>query len=441
MHDLLQSHTDAFGKVRYMKAIATRCVYLLVLAVGIAAGCSNPDSSDTVSVGAPRERPWAPPQLDDGWNVASAQSVGLDPAALDSMTAVLRLGEEFQNIHAVLIAKDDRLVYEQYFLGEDRRWRGTERETVSITFDRDTLHDTRSVGKSITSALVGIAVGSGAISSVDAPLVDFFPEHASLVTPEKKQITLQHALTMSAGLDWNELDVPYTDPANHEEEMARRADPAAFVLGRPLVAEPGSTWYYSGGLPTLMGLVVSRATGRPFGAYAREMLFEPLGITEVEWGGTLAWIDIPEFQWASAEPWAKVAYPAGSLWIRPRDLAKFGSLYLNEGRWNDRQVLPAAWVGESTRRHIAVKDAESEYGTHGYGYFWWHERFDTPDGELEVHAADGNGAQRIFVIPSMDMLVVILGGRYNDPDAFWMSERLLLDHIVPAVRRTDGPQR
>jgi CubicO group peptidase (beta-lactamase class C family) len=377
-----------------------------------------------------------PPQLDDGWRTTSAEELGLDRRRLEAMTEAIRR-QEYANIHAVLIPRDGRLVYEEYFPGMDRRWRSDQRETVRTIFHRDTLHDTRSVGKSITSALVGIALGAGAIASLDTPLVAFFPEHADLATPEKRRITLRHALSMNAGLDWNELDVPYTDPANHSERMHASTDPAGFLLARPMAGEPGKWWSYNSGLPTLLGLVISRATGQPFGAYAREVLFEPLGITDVEWGGPHAWTAIPELAWRGSQAWARVANPGGSLWIRPRDLLKFGSLYLHGGRWNGRQVIPAEWMEESTRRHITVTDSISDHGEHGYGYLWWHDRFRTDAGELEVHTASGNGGQRIFVIPSLNLAVTVLAGRYNDPEANWLPEQLLLRYIVPAARGSE----
>ena len=378
---------------------------------------------------------WRPARLSDGWEVATPAEASVDRCLLDSMTAAIRDGRAFPNVHAVLIARDDRLIYEQYFSGRDRRYRGEARETVEVTFGPDSLHVTRSVGKGVTSALVGIALGSGAISSLDTPLVDFFPEYDSLVTPEKERITLRHALTMSAGLDWNEGDVPYTDPANHAERMHESRDPAGFVLARDVVQEPGSQWYYNSGLPTLLGFVAARATGRSFGTFAREALFGPLGIAEVEWAGPESWSEIPELRWESAEPWADAAVPGGSLWIRPRDLAKFGSLYLNEGRWNGRQVVPADWIEESTRRHIEVEfEGTEELGEFGYGYLWWHALFRTSEGDLEVHTAVGNGDQRIWVVPALDLLVVHLAGRYNEGTGL-MSERLLLDYIVPAVQK------
>lgn len=409
----------------------------LALLAGLLVGCAGTGSQRAVRGSPSPPYSGAPPLLDDGWAVASPQDVGLDACLLDSMTVALRRGEDYPNVHAVLIAKDDRLVYEQYFTGEDRRYRGERREWVTVTFHRDTLHDSRSVGKSVVSALVGIAVGTGAISSLDTPLLDFFPEHAALVTPEKRRITLHHALTMSAGLDWNEDEVPYTDDANHAEQMGELADPAGFVLGRPVADEPGATFSYNTGLPTVLGYVVSRATGQPLGSYAREALFEPLGITDVEWAGQEAWSDIPELQWEGTEPWSRGARPGGGLWMRPRDFAKFGSLYLNQGRWDGRQVIPADWVEESTRKHVAVEGLESapdEYGENGYGYLWWHDQVRTSGGEFEVHTAVGNGGQRIVLIPALHLLVVVHAGRYNEPDAGWMPERLLLEHILAATR-------
>ena len=173
------------------------------------------------------------------------------------------------------------------------------------------------------SALVGIAVDSGAIRSLDAPLLDYFPEYADLQVPERRQITLRHALTMSAGFDWNE-DVSYRDPKNDETAMDRSADPLRYVLSRPIVAPPGTLWRYNGGTTQLLGAIVQRATKQPLADYARAVLFEPLGITDVEWLGRLA--GLPS--------------AASGLRLRPRDLAKFGSLYLHGGQWNGHQVVP-----------------------------------------------------------------------------------------------------
>lgn len=134
---------------------------------------------------------------------------------------------------------------------------------------------------------------------------------------------------------------------------------------------------------------------------------------------------------------------AAGLILRPRDLAKFGSLYLHGGRWNGQQVLPEDWVSESTRRRVAAaasfdgaQTSVFSWGELGYGYQWWHTRFRTTDGWIEAPTAVGNGEQRVFVVPALRMVVTINGGRYNDPTAVDLPERLFVEHILTALRRS-----
>lgn len=354
-----------------------------------------------------------PAKLDDGWTTAPLGAVGMDRGPIEAMTNALRRYPEW-NIHAVLIERDGRLVYEEYFAGEDQRWG---QPLGRVVFDPQTKHDLRSVTKSVVSALVGIALGSEKISSLDKAIADFFPEQASLATAERRRVTLRHALSMSAGLEWNE-DVPYTDPLNDEIKMTRSSDPIGYVLSRATVAEPGSTWTYNGGLTQVLGAILERSTAQPLRDYARTVLFEPLGITDVEWLGDLA-----------GTPSA-----ASGLRLRPRDLAKFGSLYLHRGQWRGRQVIPAEWVSESTRRRIPTRTPASASGTQGYAYQWWHNCYQTAWGTFEARTAVGNGQQRIYVLPELRLVVTVLAGRYNDPTASRLTERLLLEHIIPALR-------
>jgi CubicO group peptidase (beta-lactamase class C family) len=346
-----------------------------------------------------------------GWRTAGAREAGFDEGALAALTAAIRRGGAYPNIHAVLIVRDGRLVYEEYFAGEDER-RG--RRLGHVEFTQATLHDIRSVSKAFVGALVGIAIDQGLIASVDQPLLTFFPEHADLATPDLLQITLRHALTMSSGLRWDEATFPYTDERNDETGMDRSDDPVRYVLSRPLVAERGTTWNYSGGLTHVLAAIVQRASGRPLLEYAREVLFEPLGIRDVEWVGRLG--DLPS--------------AASGVRLRPRDLAKFGSLYLNEGRWLGRQVVPAQWVRESTARHVAIDSTGAEY----YGYQqWFLNRHDMGGRSVEVFSAEGNGGQRIYILPELRMLVTINAGNYNNRETRLVPEQLLLDGILPAV--------
>jgi len=357
----------------------------------------------------------APPTLADGWMTGTLAQAGIDVKRLEAMTDSIRTHPDF-NIHAVLVERDSRLVYEEYFSGKDERWG----EPIGIVaFTRETKHDLRSVTKSVISALIGIASNSGAIQSLDTPVLDYFPEYKDLQVAERRKITIRHALMMAAGLDWNE-EVPYNDPRNDEIVMIRSADPLHYVLSRPIVAAPGVSWRYNGGMTQVLGTILQRATKQPLADYARARLFSPLGITDFEWLGNLA----------------GVPSAASGLRLRPRDLAKFGSLYLHGGRWNGKQILPADWTAESTRRHFrfAPRSGSDAAGEFGYAYFWWYNCYPAATGLIEARTAVGNGQQRIFVLPGLDMVVTIFAGRYNDfTHGSTLGSRILRDHVIPAV--------
>jgi CubicO group peptidase (beta-lactamase class C family) len=347
-----------------------------------------------------------PPTLADMWVTGTLDDVGLDQLRIEQITDAIRRNP-YWNLHAVLIEREGRLVYEEYFAGEDQRW-GT--PLGRVVFNRETKHDLRSVTKSVVSALLGIALHSGAIRSLDSPIVEYFPEYKELQTPERVPITIRHALSMTGGLEWNE-DLPYTDPRNREIAMTRSEDPIRYVLSQRIVAKPGVEWRYNGGFTQLLAAVIQRTTGTSLKEYAQKMLFDPLGITDVEWVGDLAGLPAA----------------ASGLRLRPRDLAKFGSLYLHQGRWSHRQVLPAEWVKESTRRHTTFPNQASR----GYAYQWWHTCYATPSGLVESKTAVGNGGQRVFVLPELKSVVTVLAGRYNDFSiAPW--EQILTQYIIPS---------
>lgn len=320
-------------------------------------------------------------------------------------------------MHAVLIERGGRLIYEEYFDGFDERW-GEPLGRVSMT--RESKHDLRSITKGIVSALAGIALASGAIQSLEQPVVQWFPEYPELNTAERRRVTLARVLAMTSGMAWNE-QVPYDDPRNDEIRMTRDPQPLRYALSRPFAVEPGSEFNYNGGLTQVMAAVIERAAKTPLREYARTQLFDPLGIADLEWMGDLA--GMPS--------------AASGLRLRARDVAKFGSLYLHGGRWNGKQVLPADWVELSTRRHARFRppagaDAGGEFG---YGYFWWYSCYPTAGGLIEARVAVGNGQQRIYVLPGLDMAVTILAGRYNDfTTGATLASRILRQHVIPAVR-------
>ena len=351
----------------------------------------------------------SPPDLGDGWKVAAPATQGLDGERLCA------IGPRFDawtqaNTHAVLVVRNGVLVYERYFTGEDEKWG---ERLGAVVYDAGKLHDLRSVTKGVASLGIGIAIERGLIASVNVPVFSLFPEYADLRTPEKDAITLQHLLTMSAGLAWNE-QVPYSDPGNSETQMFMAADPIRHVLSRPLAAPPGQGYNYNGGLTTVLAAIVSRAIGKPFDQFIQEALFDPLGITQVEW-----------IRDRHGNPW-----PASGLRLRPRDLARIGQLVLSRGEWQGRQIVPAAWIDQSITPQI------NGDGLMFYGYQWRLGRSLVARQEVGWAAGWGWGGQRLFVVPSKGLVVVTHAGLYRSPMLQVVPGYTVLnDYVLPALAR------
>jgi CubicO group peptidase (beta-lactamase class C family) len=330
------------------------------------------------------DRPAAGP---DGWAVAAPAEAGLDPATLCAV--VPRFAEWHQaDVHGIVVVRHGKLAFEHYFPGSDSLYGVVSLDT---TFDAETLHDVRSVTKSITSLCLGIAIDRGWVKSVDAPVLSFFPQWADLDTPEKQRISLRHLLTMSAGLDWNEM-ISHADPANSEIRMFRAPDPYRFVMEQPVVQPPGAPYNYSGGSAVLIAGALKQATGRSIEQIAKDELFAPLGITAIAW-----------YRYRNGDPIA-----SSGLRLRPRDMAKLGQLVLNHGQWGGRQVVSASYVD------AAIAPLINGQELHFYGYQFWLGRSFDGGREIDWAAAVGLGGQRIFVVPALDLVAVVTAGLYTD---------------------------
>lgn len=237
----------------------------------------TPDEKSKQKFARPTLWTCAGPELDDGWETGTLAEAGFDQTAIQELTKGLASGD-YGNIHAVLIEQDDHLVYEEYFSGEAN-------EFGAAVFTRESRHDLRSVSKSVTSAILGAALGPEFEVALDKPFLDFFPELADSAGAGVETITLRHVLTMTSGLEWNEMQVPYTNPRNDEVRQFRATNPIAYVLSRPTTETPGERFYYNSGLTEVIGGVIQRITAQPLSDYAQEVLFEPLGITDCEWWG------------------------------------------------------------------------------------------------------------------------------------------------------------
>ena len=338
---------------------------------------------------------------------------------VDSTDAVSDLSEQidagvdegrFENLHAVLVMSNGELVLERYYEGVDERWG---RWRGRVAFGPDELHDLRSVTKSLVGLLYGIALSEGIVPPLDAPLVEQFPEYPDLAADsQRRRMTVAHALTMTMGTEWDE-SLPYSDPRNSERVMEVAEDRYRFVLDRPMVAEPGSQWTYNGGATAVIGRLIAKGSDRSLRDYAEEKLFAPLGITELEWvrGNDGEYI------------------AASGLRLRPLDLATIGQMLLDGGRWEGRQIVPAAWLEQSFQPWASFDEFD-------YGYQWWLSPGSSDrsaDGPRWV-AGFGNGGQMLYLLPDLDLLVVINAGNYNNLEVSRRLGAIVFEIVLPALQ-------
>jgi CubicO group peptidase (beta-lactamase class C family) len=384
-----------------------RSYVLLWLVVSIGAACdllTGPDDGYQI-----------PLATDDGWETASLEEVGMEP---DSLLALLDLIADTEDhlIHSILIVKNQRLVFEEYWPGVDLDSRTL--APVHRSHDRETLHYVASVSKSITSALVGIAIERGFIRGVGDPLFSYFPEHSDLVRNDNGQIALEHLLSFCSGFDWNEHAYGFDDPRDSHFQMFNATDPMEHLLGRPMVFDVGGEFHYNSGDTNILGEIVRRtSSSSTLVEFADRYLFQPL--------------DIEAYEWIRFPLADEVTFASGGVSLRPRDMAKLGALYLNGGVWNGEHIVPEEWVNVSTQLHTPLL---KQYRTLcGYGYNWWLGRSRFREGEVEHVRASGWGGQVVFVFPELELTVVFTAGAYYDTMPLSMIG-LIEGYILRAIR-------
>ena len=342
---------------------------------------------------------YARPQLfDDGWEVSTLSQEGVDEEAITGM--VDGVCADYSFLYSILIARNGRLIFEEYFNGADR----------------DRLFSIQSSTKSVVSALIGIAIAAGSIDGPGVPVHTFFPEHADLFSDGKDEITIEDLLLMAGGFDWNELAIPYDNPDNDNYRGNSAADYVEYALDKPLSSVPGSTWNYNSGGSNILGGIIRSATGMRADEYAEYHLFSLLGIDTTDWwvmrGGVIA--------------------AHGGLKMRVRDMARFGQLYLQGGMWGEQRIIPETWVTESFQNQIQRSPGTSYNNASRYGYQWW---IDTME-ELDLFYACGYGGQLIVCIPEIAMVVVTTaetGGSVEIGQQHNLIMELVVNHILPSV--------
>lgn len=361
-----------------------------------------------------------PPVGDDGWVTAPAEEMGMSTRRLGELTRALR-GDAFSGIDSVLVARCGRLVYEAFNDPGDATGQGSD-YTRDEGVARLRLRNTRSATKTVTSMLIGIAIERGLLDGVSAPILPFFPEKQPIQYGDQRKddITVEDLLTMSSLLECDDEN-PFS--CGHEERMYLMDDWIGFALDLPLRGFPswatkpadasyGRCFSYCTAGTIVLGGVLERAVGQPIPDFARDALFLPLGIERAEWQYT------PSGQ----------AMTGGGLNLTSRDLLKLGQLYLQGGGWRGRQVVPEWWVASSTRPHARVDE------TTEYGYLWWLRPFSSRGQSYASYLMQGNGGNKVAVVPALELVAVITGAKYNVRSMREVSDRLLANYILDAAQ-------
>ena len=320
----------------------------------------------------------------DGWQTSTPEEQGMDSEKLADMLTFIQ--DEDYNIDSVTIVRNGYLVTDANF----------------YPFQPDSKHIIHSCTKSVVSALIGIAIEQGYIENEQVPVLDLFPERTvANLTAEKEAMTLEDVLNMATGLDCQDS---YLYRWRGLNEMRQSQDWVQYVLDLPMAEEPGKKFEYCNGASFLLSAIIQETTGMTAFEFAEENLFSPLGISDVIWPTNPQGISIG---------W-------GELSMRPHDMAKIGYLFLNDGWWQDEQVVPVSWVEASTRKHISSRTLED-----GYGYQWWVN-------DSGMFMALGYRGQYIVVVPEEELVVVFTSDL--DDSSFFVPRDLITDYILPAVK-------
>jgi CubicO group peptidase (beta-lactamase class C family) len=357
----------------------------------------------------------------EGWSTSTPEAENLDPAVLSALHDEFAAGRH-GNIDGMLVIRHGKLVFERGYTHDYQALFATQADQSRGPYNyydpewhpyRDgDLHTMQSVSKSVTSALVGIAIGRGEIPGVQAQMAPYFADFR-LKSDEARwnAMTLEHVLTMTTGIQWDESSIAYTDPANSCAGMEKSDDWIQFVLDQPMAADPGGAFVYNSGATELLSYLIRKTTGREAHEYAREHLFAPLGIERFYWKTT------PK----------GLADTEGGLYLTPHDLAKFAYLYLRDGVWDGRRLLPEGWVAASTRP--LVDTGINKPKNRKYGYQWW--LLPHGDGRY-AYSAVGYGGQLAIVVPDQDLIAVFTGWNIYDKPS--LSPQVALERVLAAVK-------
>ena len=350
-----------------------------------------------------------PVELKDGIGIGNLSEEKMDSFKIMELTTLI-LKDSYPNIHSLLIVRNNKLVYENYFAGTDEI---SGQKLGYIKHTMDDLHDVRSISKSVTSACVGIAIKQGLIKNIDEPIFQYFKNYETYFDTTKKKITIRHLLTMTSGLEWNE-DISYRDPRNSELQMDVSSDPVKYILSRNSTHQPGSHWNYNGGETQLLAEIIKAVCGENVALFAEKNLFKPMGIEKYEW--------LPLKKNTPAA--------ASGLRLRPRDLLKIGLLYVEDGNWKNTSIIQSDWAKQSLITQVLRPQSKNNGG---YGYQFWTYTDTLNSQPFHITEAKGNGGQRLFFCKQQNLLVLFTAGNYNQWNIENDTHKALTNYILKSI--------
>jgi len=305
---------------------------------------------------------------------------------------------EFKKVHGIVVLRNGKILIEEYFNGDTR----------------DSLHDPRSVGKSIASTMIGIAVNDGYLKNESQTLKEFYPISSfANYSPEKENVPLKDLLTMSSAFDGDDND---GDSPGNEENMYPTDDWVKFTLDLPVSpTRPREQWHYFTAGAMLLGDILNKTVPGGLEKYADQKLFAPLGIK-------YQWVYTPQH----------LPSTAGGIRLKALDFAKYGQLYKNGGQWNGRQIVPKEWVNKTFSKYRPIPGSSDEF----YGYLFWNKKYEVKGKSYETFYCSGNGGNKIFVFKDQPLVIVITASAYGQPYAHPQVDKMMTGYILPAVLDT-----
>lgn len=360
-----------------------------------------------------------PEKINDGIEVGTLEEVDIDTTLIIKGISKIMSGA-ISEVHSILLYKEGKLVLEEYFPGHKYKWDASKHKGEWVSWDRNMLHSIMSDTKSITSTCIGIAIDLEFIKSANQSIFDFLPNHQHLKTNGKGKITIEHLLSMTSGLEWHEWGAPYSSAKNPIIGIwFSDKDPISFILEGALEHEPGTHFSYYGGNHIILGEIIKNATNLTIADFSYRYLFNPMGTDSTHWS---VQFDNGVFE------------AAGGLKMKPRDMAKLGITFLNNGIWNKKRIISEKWIGKCMSPfpgNKSIKVPGEDYGRVGYSYSWWTKHYSVKNKETAVFWAGGWGGQKIIVAPDYNTVIVLTGGNYTSK----VKQFGILEHyIFPAIR-------